>query len=98
MADTNRVQALCPRGAQVLDNEWGTAPGILATVERAQVFAFPGVPHEMMKMFDRYVVPVVQGQVGRAILTEALRTFGAGESTVAEQLGDLMRRASRNWR
>ena len=92
MLDINRVQALCPRGAEMLDNDWGTAPGILARVGGARVFAFPGVPREMFGMFDRYVLPVVQGQSGRAILTEALRTFGAGESAVAEKLGDLMRR------
>ena len=92
MAVTNEVQALCPRGAEMLDNHWGTAPGLKVRIGRALVFAFPGVPREMTAMFAAYVAPAVTGRTGRVILTEALRTFGAGESTVAEQLGDLMRR------
>jgi nicotinamide-nucleotide amidase len=92
MVETNHVQALCPRGAEVLDNDWGTAPGIAATVGRARIFALPGVPSEMKGMFERHILPTVQNQSGRAILTEAVRTFGAGESLIAEKLGNLMRR------
>jgi len=84
MVETNHVQALCPRGAEVLDNDWGTAPGIAATVGRARIFALPGVPSEMKGMFERHILPTVQNQSGRAILTEAVRTFGAGESLIAE--------------
>jgi len=92
MAETNRVQALCPRGAEMLHNEWGTAPGLRCRVGSALLLAFPGVPREMKGMFDRYLVPALAGQTGRTILTEAVRTFGAGESNVAERLGELMRR------
>jgi nicotinamide-nucleotide amidase len=92
MPESNQVQALCPRGAEMLDNDWGTAPGVRCRVGRALLFAFPGVPREMIPMFDRYVAPAVAGQTGRTILTEALRTYGAGESTVAEALGELMKR------
>ena len=45
-------------------------------------------------MFDRYVAPALGKKSGRTILTETLQTFGAGESTVAEKSGDLMRRDS----
>jgi nicotinamide-nucleotide amidase len=56
------------------------------------VFALPGVPGEMKGMFDRHVLPTVRNRSGRTILTEAVRTFGGGESSIAEKLGDLMRR------
>jgi nicotinamide-nucleotide amidase len=92
MPETNHVQALYPRGADVLDNDWGTAPGIAATIGSARAFAFPGVPGEMEGMFERYVLPITQNQSGRAILTETMQTFGAGESLIAEKLGNLMRR------
>jgi nicotinamide-nucleotide amidase len=90
--ETNNVQALCPNGAEMLDNDWGTAPGIVAKVGTARVFALPGVPAEMKPMFERHILPVIKGESGRTILTGAIRTFGAGESMIAEKLGTLMQR------
>ena len=92
MPVANRIQAMVPRGSEMLDNDWGTAPGLKVRTGRATVFVFPGVPHEMAPMFERYVVPTLGRSTGRVILTEIVHTFGAGESTVAEKLGDLMRR------
>ena len=92
MPPSNRIQAMVPRGGEILDNDWGTAPGLKLQVGKATVFVFPGVPREMAPMFDRSVVPTLVRKSGRTILTETLHTFGAGESTVAEKLGDLMRR------
>ena len=47
MDPTNRVQALVPRGAAVLTNEVGTAPGLAARLGSAEVYVVPGVPSEM---------------------------------------------------
>jgi len=92
MPVTNRIQAMVPRGSDVLDNDWGTAPGIKMRVGKSLLFAFPGVPHEMKNMADRYIFPLFKRGNGAVIVVEALNTFGAGESTVAEKLGDLMMR------
>ena len=92
MPPSNRVQAMVPRGGEILDNDWGTAPGIKLRIGHSSVYAFPGVPREMMPMFDRFVLPALARKAGRTILTETLQTFGAGESIVAEKLGELMRR------
>lgn len=89
---TNDVQAMYPRGTLMLDNKWGTAPGISASIGRARFFAFPGVPHEMRHMFQEYVLPLLTKGQGRTILTESVVVFGAGESRVALRLGALMRR------
>ena len=50
--DSNRVQAMIPRGCMVIRNPRGTAPGIHYSGEQAQVFALPGVPAEMKAMFS----------------------------------------------
>ena len=92
MSDSNRVQALCPRGADWLDNDCGTAPGLRVRIGRASVYAFPGVPREMKAMFLRHLAPTLAAQSGRVILTRTIRTFGEGESQIGERLGDLMRR------
>jgi nicotinamide-nucleotide amidase len=92
MPPSNRIQAMYPRGAQMLKNDWGTAPGLKAKLGRSTFYAFPGVPREMMSMFTHHIEPGLARGSGRCILTRTLHTFSAGESTVAGLLGDLMDR------
>lgn len=92
MPARNRGQAMRPVRAEMLDNEWGTAPGLRARLNRAEVLLMPGVPAEMRGMFERYVAPLLTEQVGRVILTTGVVAFGLGESSVADCLGELMLR------
>jgi nicotinamide-nucleotide amidase len=92
MPVSNRIQAMYPRGTEILKNDWGTAPGLKARLGHSTFYAFPGVPSEMMHMFACHVEPGLTRGTGRCILTRTLRTFGSGESMVADQLGDLMHR------
>ncbi len=92
MTESNRVQALAPAGARVLDNPQGTAPGLRMAIGRALVFAMPGVPLEMKAMFEQHLAPLIATQAGRTILTHKINTLGIGESVVGEVLGDRMRR------
>jgi len=93
MPDRNRVQALIPRGAQMIWNHAGTAAGVATTIGRTRVFSTPGVPKEMKAMFEREVLPYIRQHVGGAvILQKTLHTFGLGESALAERIGDLMKR------
>ena len=92
MIDRNRVQAMCPRGAAMLDNPAGTAPGIRIEFDNTIIWSVPGVPHEMMVLYDRHIAPNLPVESGRVILTAKINTFGEGESNVGQTLGDLMRR------
>ncbi|MEX2212661.1 MAG: competence/damage-inducible protein A [Phycisphaeraceae bacterium] len=98
MPQRNKVQAMLPRGAEAIVNTCGTAPGIKATIGSATFFITPGVPNEMVAMFQHTIFPWLDAQVGsadgkrRTILTEKINTFGAGESDVAGRLGLLMDR------
>jgi len=94
MPESNKIQAMIPRGATMLDNPAGTAAGIRATIGgKCEVFSVPGVPKEMKAMFEAHIRPYVKPITGGAvILQKKLNTFGLGESWVAEQLGDLMKR------
>jgi len=99
MSPLNRVQAMIPRGATMIENTAGTAAGIDASYRSGdqktvcRVFVMPGVPKEMKIMFQRNVLPHVQHAGGGAvILARTLHTFGLGESAVAEKLGELMDR------
>ncbi|MCY2931918.1 MAG: competence/damage-inducible protein A [Planctomycetota bacterium] len=91
MVVENRVQAMIPRGAWALPNPIGTAPGLAAKIGRAGVFVMPGVPREMVEMFETGVRPALPAS-GRAIRQIALHTFGAGESNVFAMIRDLMSR------
>jgi nicotinamide-nucleotide amidase len=105
MPGTNKIQAMIPRGAAMIENTAGTAAGIDATLtmdtgggrmgamRSLRVFVMPGVPKEMKIMFERSVLPHIRERGGGAvILSRTLHTFGLGESWVAERLGELMRR------
>jgi nicotinamide-nucleotide amidase len=97
MPASNRIQAMIPRGAEMIFNTAGTAAGIHAIVPASSrachVFVMPGVPKEMKTMFLRDVLPHIAAAAGGAvILSRTLHTFGLGESAVGERLGDLMQR------
>ncbi|MGE5610335.1 MAG: competence/damage-inducible protein A [Bacillota bacterium] len=107
MPRTNQIQAMIPRGAQMIDNTCGTAAGLHATLSAStlrafvpsclrascEVFVMPGVPKEMKAMFTRDVLPHATRRGGGAvILSRTLHTFGLGESSIAEMLGSLMDR------
>jgi nicotinamide-nucleotide amidase len=93
MPEMNRIQAMIPRGATLLENHAGTAPGIAATYQSCRIFVMPGVPKEMKRMFDESVVPRLPIDTRHGvILSRTLHTFGLGESNIAEKLGPLMDR------
>ncbi len=93
MPDTNRVQALVPVGAKAIHNTCGTAPGIRAELGGSVIYVVPGVPLEMQEMFARSIQPEIQAQGGgQAIVKKMLLCFGAGESDIANQIADLMKR------
>jgi nicotinamide-nucleotide amidase len=89
MPEINARQAQRPAGARCLANDFGTAPGLQATVGAARVFCLPGPPREMQPMFERYVSPVLPRL---AMATGVVHAFGQGESFLAERLGERMRR------
>jgi len=89
MPAMNARQAERPRGAAMLPNDRGTAPGIELVWHGCRVIAMPGVPAEMKPMFERSVQRSVQGE---ALLLQSVHTFGMGESDLATLLGDLLAR------
>jgi nicotinamide-nucleotide amidase len=93
MPEKNRIQACIPKGAKAIENPIGTAPGILAKMKGKILFALPGVPAEMKAMIENSVLPRLRKEGGGEwTVIKKVRCFGAGESAIAEKLGDLMRR------
>src|SRR5205823_10883609 len=84
--ESNSKQADFPRGAEVLPNPIGTAPGFAITIGGAIAFFMPGVPREMMRMFEEHVLPRIRPMAPNDSHQVRLRTFGLPESIVGDRL------------
>jgi nicotinamide-nucleotide amidase len=94
MPANNLRQAQVPVGARTMDQQPGTAPGLICPIgdsETGQViYAVPGVPYEMQEMVAGTVIPDLQRRAGvsAVIRSRTLRTWGMSESGLAEVLAD----------
>jgi nicotinamide-nucleotide amidase len=93
MAQNNLRQADVPVGATIIEQTQGTAPGLICPVGEKVIYAVPGVPHEMMEMFDRGILPDLRRRAAAAgesavIRSRVVRTWGTSESALAEALDD----------
>lgn len=87
LSERNRCQAEVPRGALVLPNPRGTAPGLWLTGELGEVVMLPGVPGEMRGLVRTEVLPRLAARTtGRVVRSLLLRTTGIAESALAERL------------
>jgi nicotinamide-nucleotide amidase len=87
-ASSNRSQAEVPRGAVVLRNRWGTAPGLWLDGSPGLTIMLPGVPGEMRKLLEHEVVPRLKARASGSVIRSLLvRTSGIPESALAERLG-----------
>lgn len=89
-APANRGQAEVPEGAVVLQNRWGTAPGLWLEGPPGLVIMLPGVPKEMRKLLEHEVAPRLAERAGGTIVaSKELRTSSIPESTLAGRLDAL---------
>ena len=92
MTDNNRTQAMLPEKAIAIENPVGTAPGFIVETGHGAIISLPGVPHEMKHLVEQTVIPFLRerGWIQGVIKLRVLRTAGAGESWLGEQVADLM--------
>ena len=80
MTPNNEKQARFPRGAEVIPNRFGTAPGFSVAVGRAQLVCLPGVPGEYKGLCEEWLLPRVAARLGEVPAARVLKLFGVGES------------------
>jgi nicotinamide-nucleotide amidase len=91
MPESNGRQADVPVGAVPIPQQLGTAPGLICPVGHKVVYALPGVPYELVEMFNRAVLPDLRARADVAgeaavIMSRTVRTWGMSESGLGELL------------
>jgi nicotinamide-nucleotide amidase len=97
ITDSRRKMATLPRGAVPLDNTVGGAPGVVLEVEGKEVVSLPGVPHELMWIFDNQLVPHIQHLVSGVYYEEVMSLPLRDESTLSPVIDEAMRRVPGVW-
>lgn len=103
MPASTRIQAMVPRGAQVLHNAHGTAPGLAFPIARYSgeagsparwLILLPGPPRELRPMLLAHVIPLVREQypLQQPFICRTLRTAGLGESLAEERIAGPLKR------
>jgi nicotinamide-nucleotide amidase len=85
MPEVNRRQAQVPRGATVLPNPNGTAPGLFIEHARGLVVLLPGPPRELQPMLDGLIAGPLGSHASRErVFRTSLFVVGRSESHVEE--------------
>ena len=89
MAQNNLKQAMLPKDCVIFPNDNGTAPGMAIEKDGVHILVLPGPPRELKPMFRNCAVPYLMQFSDRIIVSHNIRTFGIGESSMAERVNDL---------
>lgn len=88
MPESNRKQAMFPKGAERIDNAWGTAPGFSLQAGRCWFAFVPGVPSEMRHLFLESIQPTLARRfLLRPGTLVSIKTLGIGESSIQQLIG-----------
>ncbi|UCG44985.1 MAG: competence damage-inducible protein A [Candidatus Bathyarchaeota archaeon] len=84
--------AKLPKGSEPLRNPVGTAPGVMLKYSDTTIVALPGVPSEMMAIFDGSVAPIIrQFADDMTFFESSMLVTGVVESEIAPIIEKVMR-------
>ena len=90
MPESNRKQAMFPKGAERIDNAWGTAPGFSLQAGRCWFAFVPGVPVEMRHLFLESIQPTLASRfLLRPEKLITIKTLGVGESVIQQRISGI---------
>lgn len=90
MPENNKKQAAFPKEAVILNNDNGTAPGMLIEARGKIFILLPGPPKEMKPMLMASVLPYFKARQEKVMETLDIRCFNISESELAEKINDLI--------
>jgi len=93
ISENNWKQAMVPKGAIVVDNSNGTAPGLIVeTKDDKRIILLPGPPNEMKVMFEKDIKKYLQNLSDEIIYSVTVKICGMGESLVETKIADLIKK------
>ena len=93
MPAINRSQAMFIQDTIIIPNDIGSAPGIFFKQNKTKIFIMPGVPNEMQRMIDKYIIPnYINIKPKKSVIT--IKTSGIMESKLAEKISPLIEKHS----
>ena len=90
MTKNNEKQAMAPVGARVLQNDFGTAPGLVIEQGEKTAILLPGPPIELEPMWRDRVEPYLFERSDSVIVSKNIYILGMGESAVEDRLRYMM--------
>lgn len=86
----NWKQAMMPEGCIVIDNDNGTAPGVILEAEGKIAIMLPGPPNELLPMWKKSIAPYLKSKQPEILESMTLKICGMGESRVETEILDLI--------
>jgi nicotinamide-nucleotide amidase len=90
LLETNKLQAIVPDQCTILQNDWGTAPGMWFDYNNKVVISLPGVPYEMKNIIEFKAMPLIRQKFNEPELYhKTLLTYNVPESLIAKKIEDI---------
>ena len=89
-AQNNWKQAMVPEDALILENENGTAPGLILEAKDCRMILLPGPPGELIPMFEEQAVPYLRRLSPEVICSKTVKLCGIPESQAETMVKDLI--------
>ena len=89
MSSNNLSQAYLPEGAEIIDNEKGTAPALKVKKAEKCYYLLPGVPAELKYLFNNKILSELSQISENSLLIKEFNFIGIGESTLASNIEEL---------
>jgi len=86
-------QAYMPKGAAIIRNTIGTAPGIITEYKGKIIICLPGPPREMEPIFENKIMPYIKKKFKGTwvIVSRTIKTTGLAESQIDKKVRDLLK-------
>jgi len=90
LTENNFRQADIIEDAIVVENDNGTAPGLIVEDDEATFILLPGPPNELKPMFNEKILPYLKSKSDKKVKETTVKLCGVGESAVEDKLHELM--------
>ena len=94
LSDSQKKQAFVPKGAKIINNNSGTAPGIIWSPKKNfTILTFPGVPNELKEMWFKEAAQwLINNNYSKKIISSKVLHFaGISESFLADKIPHLLK-------